>query len=79
MSGKGSRQRPTDPKVYGENHDRIFDRRETMRQANLQEARDTILNTPPMSDEIRARLDKAWADFDAAYPHELAPKDHGDQ
>ena len=56
------------------------DRREAMRQANLTEARDTILNKPPMSDAMRdtlAQLDKAWADFDAAYPQPLDLKPNG--
>tara|TARA_R110000868_G_scaffold411189_1_gene702202 strand:+ start:2874 stop:3125 length:252 start_codon:yes stop_codon:yes gene_type:complete len=75
MSGKGSKQREVDAAKFASNWDRIFaDSREAMRAANLAEARETILNKPPMSEEIRARLDKAWADFDAAYPHELAPK-----
>ena len=47
------------------------DRREAMRQANLQEARDTILHAPAMSKEVQAKIDKLWADFDAAYPQPL--------
>ena len=49
MSGKGDTQRPSSvPKeVRDENWERTFDRRESMRQANLQEAADTILNAPP--------------------------------
>lgn len=80
MSGKGSRQRPT-ASTYGENYDRIFgthlyeDRREAMRDAHLTEAKHVILGAPPMSPEMREQLDKAWASFNAAYPHELSPKD----
>lgn len=50
------------------------DRREAMRQANLENARAVILT--PVTPEHQARLDKAWADFDAAYPHpmDLQPK-----
>jgi hypothetical protein len=46
------------------------DRREAMRQANLEAARTTITNAPPMSADMRDKMDKAWADFDAAYPKE---------
>lgn len=74
MSGKGSRQRPTAP-TYGENYDRIFTAK-SLRDKHLNEAREVILSAPPMSPECRDKLDMAWATFDAAYPHELAPKEH---
>jgi hypothetical protein len=44
------------------------DRRQAMRQAHLTEAQSVILGAPPMSPEMRAKLDKAWKDYDAAYP-----------
>ena len=46
---------------------------QTLRDQHLAEARAVISNAPPMSAETRAKLDQAWADFDAAYPHELSP------
>jgi hypothetical protein len=73
-NGKGDTYRPVDPKVYGENYDRIFTAK-TLRDKHLNEAREVILSAPPMSPEMREALDKAWATYDAAYPHELSPKD----
>ncbi len=77
MSGKGSRQRPTAP-TYGENYDRIFaPTAKSLRDKHLNEAREVILNAPPMSAEMRERMDRIWAAFDAAYPQpmDLNPKE----
>ena len=53
---------------------------QALRDKHLAEAKAVIQSAPPMSAETRAKLNQAWAAFDAAYPHELAPKDtHGDQ
>lgn len=79
-NGKGDTPRPLSvtPDTYAANYARIRwtevdeDRREAMRQANLRAARDIILNAPPMSTAMREAIDKAWRDFDAAYPK---PKD----
>ena len=53
------------------------DRREALRDKHLAEARDVIRHAPPMSPETRAKIDKTWADFDAAYPQplDLPPKE----
>lgn len=75
---KGSRQRPGDAQAYAENHDRIFaPTAKSLRDKHLNEARDVILNEPAMSDEMRERIDRIWAAFDAAYPQpmDLNPKE----
>ena len=41
---------------------------QALRDQHLAEAKDAITNAPPMSDETRAKLNQAWATFDAAYP-----------
>lgn len=78
MSGKGDTPRPLSvtPDTYAANYARIQWTEDAtaikLRNKHLDEAKAVIANAPPMSAEIRERLNKAWADFDAAYP-ETAP------
>lgn len=44
------------------------ERVEALRGKHLDEAREAILSAPPMSPEMRERLDRVWAAYDAAYP-----------
>lgn len=82
-NGKGDTPRPLSvtPDTYAANFARIRWTEEPtaadLRDKHLDEARQVIVNAPPMSPECRARLDKAWADFDAAYPQplDLKPND----
>lgn len=48
---------------------------QTLRDKHLAEAKAVITNAPPMSADCRAKIGKAWQDYDAAYPHELSPKE----
>jgi hypothetical protein len=74
MSGKGDTPRPLSvtPDTYAANYARIQWTEDAtaanLRDKHLDEARAVITNAPPMSAEMRERLNKVWADFDAAYP-----------
>ena len=41
---------------------------QALRDKHLEEATAVIESAPPMSAETRAKLNQAWAAFDAAYP-----------
>lgn len=44
-----------------------------LRDKHLDEAREAIDSAPPMSPECRAKLNRAWAVYDAAYPQPKTP------
>lgn len=48
---------------------------QALRDKHLAEAKAVIESAPPMSPECRTTIDKAWQAYDAAYPHELSPKE----
>lgn len=46
----------------------LADPAEALRQQHLEEARNVVLGAPPMLPQVRARIDAAWAAWDAAHP-----------